>query len=169
MDCASDLEHSFRVTLIALILARREGIADEEKILKMALIHDLAETRTSDMSYIQKVYVKADEERATHDLFERTSLQDLNETILKEYEERKTPEAKIVKDADNLDIDMELKEFEERGSKLPAKWVAFRRKVRDEKLYTKAAKEFWDDLQKADVADWHLTANKWHKIPDAGK
>jgi len=169
MDCASDLEHSFRVALIALILARREGVADEGKILKMALIHDLAETRVSDLSYIQKVYVHADEERAAHDLFEKTSLQDLNETILKEYEGRKTLEAKIVKDADNLDIDIELKEFEERGSQLPAKLAGSRKMVRDEKLYTKSAKEFWDDLQRSDVASWHLTANKWHKIPDAGK
>jgi len=169
MDCASDLEHSFRVALLALILARREGIVDEGKVLKMALIHDLAETRVSDLSYIQKVYVHADEERAAHDLFEKTSLQDLNETILKEYEERKTPEAKTVKDADNLDIDIELKEFEERGSRLPAKLAKSRKMVRDEKLYTKSAKEFWDDLQKSDVASWHLAANKWHKIPDAGK
>jgi putative hydrolase of HD superfamily len=169
IDCANDLEHSFRVALLALMLARQEGVADEEKILKMALIHDLAETRVSDLSYMQKVYVKADEERAARDLFDKTSLQDLNETVLKEYEERKTPEAKIVKDADNLDIDIELKELEERGSKLPAKWIWSRRKVRDEKLYTESAKKFWDDLQKSDAADWHLTANKWHKIPDAGK
>ena len=169
MDCASDLEHSFRVAMLALILARKEGVTDEGKILKMALIHDLAETRVSDLSYVQKVYVTTDEERAAHDLFEKTSLQDLNETILKEYEERKTIEAKIVKDADNLDIDIELKEFEERGSKLPAKLAASRKMVRDEKLYTNSAREFWDDLQKSDVSSWHLMANKWHKIPDAGK
>lgn len=169
MDCASDPEHSFRVAFLALMLARKEGVKNEEKIIKMALVHDLAESRISDHSYMQKVYVTADEERAAKDLFAGTSLGDLQADILHEFEERRSPEAKIVKDADNLDIDIELKEFEERGSKLPPKWKATREMVRNEKLYTKAAKEFWDALQGADPASWHLTANKWFKVPDAGK
>src|SRR3989344_1712425 len=65
-DVANILEHTMRVTLLALILARREGIKNEEKIIKMALVHDLAETRTTDLSYIQKVYVDADENRSSH-------------------------------------------------------------------------------------------------------
>jgi len=168
MDCASNTEHSFRVAFIALMLARAEGVNDEEKILKMALIHDLAESRTSDVGYIQKVYVETDEEKATQDLFKNTGLENLLE-ILKEYESRKTPEAKIVKDADNLDIDLELKEIEERGSKFPRKVQKFRSQIRNEKLYTKSAKSLWDLLQTVDVSDWHLVANKWVKIPDAGK
>lgn len=169
MDCASNLEHSFRVALIALMLARKEGVKDEEKVLKMALLHDLAETRTSDLSYVQKVYGTMDEDRALADLFAGTVLEYLRESVIKEYEERKSPESRIVKDADNLDIDIELKELEERGSKLREKWKAMRRYVRDEKLYTRSAKELWDALQDADVSSWHLAANKWLKIPNAGK
>jgi putative hydrolase of HD superfamily len=152
-----------------LILARKEKAGNEEKIMKMALIHDTEETRTTDLSYIQKVYVKADEERASKDLFEGTALVDFYQDIFKEYKERKSLEAKIVKDADNLEVDLELKELEERGSLLPKKWQEFRRKVRDEKLYTDSAKELWDEIQKADVSSWHLVANKWLKIPEAGK
>ncbi len=169
MNCASDLEHSFRVALLALMLARREGAKDEEKILKMALVHDLAEARVSDHSYMQKVYVQADEARAAEDLFRGTMLDDLRSKILHEFEERQTIEAKIVKDADNLDIDLELKELEEAGSKLPAKWAETRRKVREEKLYTASAKAFWDEIQGADPAAWHLFSNKWYKVPHAGK
>ena len=169
MDCASVLEHTLRVIWLALIIARREKIKNEEKIIKMALIHDITETRTSDLSYIQKVYVKTDDDSAAKDLFFKTSLNDFYLSIFKEYEERKLIEAKIVKDADNLDIDLEMKEFEERGSKLPKKWAEFRKKVRNEKLYTKSAKAIWDEIQKADVSDWHLTANKWLKIPKAGR
>ncbi len=167
-DCSSVLEHTFRVVLIALVLARREGVKDEGKLLKMALIHDLTETRTTDLSYVQKVYIKEDEEKAANDLFRETSLEYLNREVLKEYKGRESLEAKIVKDADNLDIDLELKELEEQGSKLPAKWADFRKKIRDEKLYTKSARQLWDELQKTDVSSWHLTANKWLKIPDAG-
>lgn len=169
VDVANVLEHSFRVMIIALIIARNEKVKNEEKIMKMVLVHDLAETRTSDLSYVQKVYVNADEERSAKDLFENTILQDLEETVLAEYEERKSIEAKIVKDADNLDVELELKELQTRGHQLPKKWRFIRKKVRDEKLYTKSAKKLWDLIQKSDSEDWHMTINKWIKIPNAGK
>lgn len=169
MDVANILEHTLRVAFIALMIARKEGVKNEEKILKMVLIHDLAETRTTDLSYVQKVYVNADEDKSADDLFAGTILSDLRENILREYEDRKSIEAKIVKDADNLDVDIELKELEERGSQLVKKWKHFRKKVRDEKLYTKSAKKMWDDIQKSDPVNWHILANKWVKIPYAGK
>ncbi|MCH8741776.1 HD domain-containing protein [Patescibacteria group bacterium] len=169
MDCASVLEHTLRVIWLALILARKEKVKNEEKIIKMALIHDIAEIRTADHSYVQKVYVKEQGNLAAKDTFTKTSLANFHKDILKEYEERKSKEAKIVKDADNLDIDLELKELEERGSQLPKKWRRFRKQVRNEKLYTKSARGLWDKIQEANVADWHLTANKWLKIPNAGR
>lgn len=169
VDCANVLEHTLRVIWLALVLARKEKIANEEKIIKMALIHDVEETRTTDLSYVQKVYVNADDEKAAKDMFAETSLDDFYKDIFHEYKERKSIEAKIVKDADNLEVDLELKELEERGSKLPEKWKEFRAKVRNEKLYTESAKEMWDEIQKSDVSAWHLNANKWLKIPDVGK
>ena len=157
-----------RVVFLALLIARREGGCDEAKVMKMALLHDLAESRTSDLSYMQKVYVAADEPRAATDLFTGTAWEDFR-ALHEEYEGRKSREAKIVKDADNLDIDLELKELAERGSQLPAKWQHFRQKIRDEKFYMPAAKELWDRVQTADPAAWHLTANKWMKLPNAGR
>lgn len=166
-NCASDLEHTMRVMLLALALARREGVGKEELIMKMALIHDIAETRTSDHSIVQKVYVKENEGAAIHDILSDTSLSNL-EDVAKLYTVRESIEAKLVKDADNLDVDLELRELEERGHQLPKKWATFRRLVRDEKLYTKSAKLFWDEIQASDPASWHLTTNKWTKIPTAG-
>ncbi len=166
-DVASDLEHTMRVVFLALIIARHEKVINEEKIIKMALVHDLAETRVSDHSYIQKVYVEADEEKAVHDTFTGTSLVDFID-VNKDFESRKSIEAKIVKDADNLDVELELRELEERGHKLTTKWKHTRRIVRTEKLYTKTAKKMWDAMQKADPADWHLFSNKYFKIPNAG-
>lgn len=169
MDCASDLEHTIRVAWLALILARREGVTDEAKIIKMALAHDIAETRVSDHSYVQKVYVRnIDEAAAVRDMFVGTALSDFV-GIMEEYEKRESIESRIVKDADNLDIDLELKELEEQGSALPEKWNGFRRKIREEKLYTASAKAFWDEVQSSDPASWHLMMNKWLKDPNAGK
>lgn len=166
---ANNLEHSFRVALIALILSRMEGVKDEEKVLKMALAHDLPETRVGDLGYVQKVYVTADEDRAARDLFAGTILADFYTDIIRKYEKRDSIEAKIVKDADNLDVDMELKELEERGHLLPKKLAKNRKLVRDKKLYTKSAKKLWDLIQTSDTASWHLVANKWVKLPHAGR
>lgn len=165
---ASNLEHTMRVIFLALLIARREKKGDEAIIIKMALAHDLPETRTADLAYVHKVYSQTDDAHAARDLFAGTSFGDF-EDVHARYEKRDTIEAKIVKDADNLDIDIELKEFEEQGHKLPAKWKTMRKFVRDKKLYTKTAKKLWDDLQKANVAQWHMEANKWKKIPSAGR
>ena len=166
--CASNLEHTMRVVFLALLIARREGKGDENTIMRMALVHDLPETRTADLAYVHKVYSKTDEASAARDLFAGTAFEDLEEVLTK-YEKRDSIEAKIVKDADNLDIDIELKEYEEQGHKLPAKWRKMRKFVRDEKLYTKTAKSLWDQLQRANVAQWHMEANKWKKMPRAGR
>lgn len=168
IDCANDLEHTMRVVWLALMLARRVGGCNEEKIIKMALVHDIAETRTGDLNYVQKVYNTPDENRAAHDLFYGTSVENFQE-ILEEYEKRNAKEAQIVKDADNLDVDIEMKEFEERGHQLPAKWKQVRTLVRNEKLYTEAAKQLWDEIQISDPSSWHLKANKWFKMPETGR
>ncbi len=168
VPCASNLEHMMRVVFLALLIARREGKGDENTIVRMALVHDLPETRTADLAYVHKVYTETADDRAARDLFAGTSFGDF-EKIHTKYEKRDSIEARIVKDADNLDIDIELKELEEQGHKLPAKWRAMRKFVRDKKLYTKTAKKLWDDLQKANVAQWHMKANKWKKIPTAGR
>src|SRR3989304_268883 len=107
MDVASVLEHTFRATFLALIIARREGVKTEEKILKMALVHDIFETRISEITYVPRVYVKPDTAKASKDMFFGTSLSDLEE-LIKEYEKCESIEAKIIKDADALDIDIEL-------------------------------------------------------------
>ncbi len=39
-------EHTLRVIWIALAIAKKENVRDEEKIMKMALVHDIAESRT---------------------------------------------------------------------------------------------------------------------------
>ncbi|MCW1892070.1 MAG: HD domain-containing protein [Candidatus Uhrbacteria bacterium] len=169
MDCASDLEHTIRVAYLSLIIARHEGVTDEAKILKMALVHDMPETRVSDHSIVQKVYVtNINEIQAARDMFDQTTLSDFAD-VFEKFEDRDSLEAKIVKDADNLDINFELKELEEQGSRLNEKWQHFRRLVRDEKLYTQTAKDIWEEVQISDPSSWHMVMNKWLKVPDAGK
>ncbi len=167
LPTASVAEHMYRVMWLALILCRMEGVGDENKIIKMAMLHDVAETRVSDLSYVQKVYVKADEQRAAKDLLDSTIIENFGET-LHQYELRNSIEAKLVKDADNLDIDLEMKELEANGFKIPDQWPEFRKMIRDTKLYTESARKLWDEIQSSHIHDWHIVANKWLKIPEAG-
>src|SRR4030043_1371166 len=50
-------EHSFRTAVIAYILAQLEGV-NLEKVVTMALFHDMAEARTNDAHRIVRRYVK---------------------------------------------------------------------------------------------------------------
>lgn len=155
VDVANNLEHSFRVAFIALVLARMEGVEDEGKIMKLALMHDLEESRTADHTHFQKPYVKLDKEKAAKDVFEGTSLEDFSKDLFKEYKKMESMEAKIVKDADQLDIDFELKELEEQGHQIPAKWLESRNKIKEETFHTESAKKLHELVWKADRSDWY--------------
>ena len=50
-------EHSFRTVVIAYVLAHLEGV-DLEKVVTMALFHDMAEARTNDAHRIVRRYAK---------------------------------------------------------------------------------------------------------------
>lgn len=149
-------EHHFRVTWIALLLARLEGITNTEKIMKMAMVHDIAESRTGDVNYLQRQYVVRNEKLAVEDMFSQTALKDEFLALWNEYEKRKSIESKIVKDADNLDVDISLKEQEAMGSILSKKWFEHREKIVKNTLFTKSAKELFDDIWKSNPHDWHL-------------
>ena len=61
-------EHSFRTAIIGYTLARQDGTADVGRVLQLCLFHDIPEARTGDLNYVNKKYVKVDEEKAVLDL-----------------------------------------------------------------------------------------------------
>lgn len=161
-------EHIFRVTWIALVLAKHEQARDHEKIIKMALVHDLPESRTGDVNSVHKLYAKRQGEKAVKDIFQQTALKELVK-IWEEYEERESVESKIVKDADNLDVDLELIEQEFRGHKLTDLWKKKRKQSVYKNLYTKSAKSLWKIIYVSNPHDWHsnakdrFSADDWKK------
>lgn len=155
LDYENLVEHHFRVAWIALILARREGVTNTEKIIKMAMSHDIAESRTGDANYLSRQYVTRDEKTGIKDILKGTSIEDEFLTLWEEYEKRESIEAKIVKDADNLDVDLELREQEAKGYPRSDKWKKMRQRVISKNLFTKSAKDLWDEIQKANPNDWH--------------
>lgn len=148
-------EHLFRTTMIAWVIAIREK-ADVSKVIKMALVHDVAESRATDIAFLHRKYVTRDEELADKDIFKDTALEKEALSLLKEYSERKSLESKVVKDADNLDVDLELKELSSRGDTSALDMQKEHRpKVQAEKLYTETAKKMWNDIAKTDPNHWH--------------
>ena len=93
--------HSFETTILGMILAKMENV-DENKVIKMCLFHDTAETRTGDVNFIHSHYVKKNEKQATSDQLVGTPLQDEITKIINEFTKGKSLEAIITKDADLL-------------------------------------------------------------------
>lgn len=154
VNFANLTEHHFRVAWTALVLAKHEGAKNTDKILKMALVHDVGESRTNDADYISRQYVERDEVQAVKDSFEGTSLAEEFEKLVQEYEERKTIEAKIVKDADSLDIDFEIQEQDANGIKIKG-WLQHREHVSTHFFHTKTAKKLYKQIYASSPHDWH--------------
>src|SRR5260221_9953749 len=156
-NCQNLTEHTLRVIWISLILAKYEGITNTEKVMKMAICHDISESRSVDVNYISRQYADRHEDKAIADTLESTVLREEFLPIWEEYERKECPEAQVVKDADNLDVDLELKELEAMGNKLGEALRPTREKVAETKFYTETAKKMWKDIQASDPHTWHMT------------
>jgi putative hydrolase of HD superfamily len=130
-----------------------------EKIMKMALVHDVSESRTGDLHHIGKNYTTRDEQKGIRDILKNTSLEKDMLIAWEEYEEKKSIEAKIVKDADTLDVDMELREQVAMGREHLKVWGPVRKVFKD-KLFTESAKKLWGEILASDPTKWHVDARK---------
>lgn len=141
--------HSFRVAIIGLILANLEKV-NEDKVLKMCLLHDLAELRTGDANFINKFYRTENEEKAIQDQWENIVGGKELISLLKEYNERKSKEAIIAKDADILDQIFLQKEYLSHRPYDFKKWHTYHEK----KLKTKSALKIARLVFKTETMDW---------------
>lgn len=160
-DASNVAEHSLMVQVVAILIAKMEGISDIAiigKIALMALSHDFGESRTGDTQLVSREYVKKDDKGAINDMFEGTELKDLVLPLWEENELRESIESKIVKDADNLCVDLDLREMELRGMKHIETFGETRKFVYENKLYTKSAKELWEEIYATSPADWIMRA-----------
>uniref|UniRef100_A0A0X3Q289 5'-deoxynucleotidase HDDC2 n=2 Tax=Schistocephalus solidus TaxID=70667 RepID=A0A0X3Q289_SCHSO len=109
-------EHMYRMALISTLLPKTEGFS-VDKVMKMAIIHDLAECIVGDLTPYCGVSVEekhAQEEAAMQSICEplpadiRVELVDL----LKEYDAQLTPEAIVCKDLDKFEMILQAFEYE---------------------------------------------------------
>ena len=119
--------HSFGVAVTAMILAdeiQTRGLTvDVERVLRMALLHDWAETRVGDMPRTATNYFGAEtrrsaEQKAFSDLISevgggRAAYASLHQ----DYEQRTSLEARLVKAADVIDLLVQALALERAGAK----------------------------------------------------
>jgi putative hydrolases of HD superfamily len=157
MSTVGDLaDHHFRVLWLSLLIARRENAdVDTAKMMKMALVHDIAESRTGDADYLARQYVERNEALGISDMLADTTLEKEFLDLWHEYEKRECLESKIIKDADNLDVDLEIREQASLGHTLPQAWSVTDARAKGPQLFTKTARELFAQIQNSDPHDWH--------------
>ena len=160
-------EHSFRTAIIAYTLALQETGADSRKAALMSLLYDLPEARTGDQNYVNKRYVKADEEKAIKDQTKDLPFGDEIVSLFTEFNEEESLEARISKDADQIDFILELKEQQDLGNKYAKDWLYYAKK----RLITKSAKQMVEEILQTDSTDWwfHKKTELWVNGPNHNK
>lgn len=150
-------EHSYYSALIAWILAKKEK-RDEDKIIKMAILHDLVEARVGEKNLINKFYnLPANELKIMEEICKDNHIKNFDfKNLFKEYFAGKTAEAKIVKDADILAGMLLEKECFDFGNKNAKKWLD----VSLGRLKTKAGKELGKKLKNIDSDKWWVDLAK---------
>ncbi len=143
-------EHITRTIFTGYALCKLAGDVDEMRVLKMCLLHDLPETRTGDMNYVNKKYVTVDEKRAVRDLAETLFFGEEMSTIIAEFNEKKTHCSLLAHDADQLALILELKEKGDLGNKYSQEWIAYALR----RLCTDAAKKLAASIMDTDSSEW---------------
>ncbi|MDD3472123.1 MAG: HD domain-containing protein [Syntrophaceae bacterium] len=117
-------EHSLRCAIIGYALAKMNGAVCVERVILMCLFHDLVEARTGDLNYVNKRYVRADEELAVHDMTEGLPFGDEISCYTREFNDRQTIESLYANDADQLEMILELKELGDLGNRYAGEWIS---------------------------------------------
>ena len=143
-------EHSFRTAVIGYMLACQKPEADSRKTTLMCLFHDLHEARTGDQNYVNKRYVRVNEEKAVEDLTRRIPFGNEIVSIMNEFNAGESLESRLSRDADQLDLILELKEQNDLGNKYAKDWLFYAEK----RLTTDIGKNMAREILKTDSTDW---------------
>ncbi len=143
-------EHILRTIFIGYTLCKLESGVDEARVLKLCLVHDLPEARTGDMNYVNKKYVTVDERKAVEELAATLPFGDEIRNAIDEFNEKKTKESLLARDADQLALILQLKEYGDLGNKYSKEWIAFAVK----RLCTDSAKKLAVEITETDSSEW---------------
>ncbi|CAN1165518.1 5'-deoxynucleotidase HDDC2 [Linum perenne] len=141
-DPESIADHMYRMGLMGLILPDIPGI-DRDKCVKMAIVHDIAEAIVGDITPSDGVPKEEKSRKEAEALDHMCKLLGGGsrakeiEQLWKEYEDNSSPEAKLVKDFDKVEMILQALEYEnEQGKDL-------------EEFFQSTAGKFQTDVGKA--------------------
>lgn len=157
-DPESVAEHSWRTTIIGMILASHEG-ADPARTCMMCALHDTPETRIGDIPKIGKHYldavhpetIVADQTAECHDTSSRT----LRDAVA-EFEAGETLEARCAKDADKLECLVQAVEYQRQGVTTVQRWIDSSLAA----LTTETAKKLAAQVRNANPLQWEQTRHR---------
>ncbi|CAN1811569.1 5'-deoxynucleotidase HDDC2 [Linum perenne] len=123
-DPESIADHMYRMGLMGLILPDIPGI-DRDKCVKMAIVHDIAEAIVGDITPSDGVPKEEKSRKEAEALDHMCKLLGGGsrakeiEQLWKEYEDNSSPEAKLVKDFDKVEMILQALEYENGECSLP--------------------------------------------------
>jgi 5'-deoxynucleotidase YfbR-like HD superfamily hydrolase len=111
-------EHSFRTAVMAMVLGDILEL-DTNKLLKMALLHDMPEILTGDITPLDEM--NEDEKRKGESKAVKEILKDIPNAdeyiaLWYEFEKQQSPEAKLIKNLDKLEMALQAAEYYEEFS-----------------------------------------------------
>ncbi len=124
-------DHTASTALLALLLAEAinvdpaaaglDGPLDAGRVARLALVHDLAESVTTDLPHrsvalLGKTAKQQAEEAAMAQIFDNLPGGDAYRALWAEYATRSSPEARVVKDADRLEMTHQALAYERAGN-----------------------------------------------------
>ncbi|PBO84939.1 MAG: phosphohydrolase [Thaumarchaeota archaeon] len=111
-------DHSYSMAMISMVISDLENY-NSEKILKMVLLHDLAESKIGDFTpeQINKENKIQLENTAFNEIIEYLPESIKNEylEIWNEYQENTSPESKIIHQIDKLEMALQAKIYQNEG------------------------------------------------------
>ncbi|MDA0564867.1 HD domain-containing protein [Streptomonospora sp. S1-112] len=151
-DVESIADHSHRTAITAAVIASLEG-ADPQRAAFLALFHDTQETRTTDIPYLGKRYLKAVAPAEVTEDQVRGLPAVLADTIrgaVREYEGHESTEAVCARDADKLECLMQAVEYRSQGSSHTQAWIDTSLAA----LKTAAAKRLAEEALRRGPLEW---------------
>lgn len=122
-ESESIADHMYRMAIMALIAADGVPGVNKDRCVKMAVVHDLAEAIVGDITPSDNV-PKAEKSRREREAMDKMcamlgggdAAQEMME-LWQEYENNATPEAKLVKDFDKIEMILQAQEYEQEQGK----------------------------------------------------
>lgn len=145
-------EHSFLTAFICFAMAKIDPDLDMEKVVTMAIVHDIAEARTGDFNYVEKKYSTIDEAKAISHLIKHIPFGNDIKDLIDEFNQGLTKEAKFVQDADQISFILELKKINDTGLKGSEKWLS----VVQKRLQTDTGKKIAQSIMETSWDEWWM-------------